>query len=77
MADRLLEGDWLSLSEAAARIGITTQWVDALARRGSIMWADTPNGRVFSIDSVDAYKRQRAERKERRQAERERRAASA
>ena len=55
----VLEGEWLTLSQTAARLGVTTQYISRLVKAGRIVYQDTPLGRLFSGEAVDAFKAER------------------
>lgn len=53
----------LTISQAAKRIGLSTQRVHQLAAEGKIRFKLTPLGRLFSEEDVESLRRDREARK--------------
>lgn len=57
MADQMvLEGEWLTVSQVAARLGVTTQHVNRLTQQGRLTCQATPLGRLWPGEAVTALK---------------------
>lgn len=54
MVERIiLEGEWLSGSQAANRLGVTASRFYELVREGRVTYETLPNGRLYEGGSVD------------------------
>lgn len=54
---------WLSLGQAARRLGVSPQMVDVYCRTGKLTYVTTPLGRLFDPASVERLAKEREARK--------------
>lgn len=52
--------EWLTLKDAAARLGVSHTTVGKLVARGDLPFVETPHGRIFSAGAVAALRAKRA-----------------
>lgn len=53
------EREWLSTSQAARALGLSSQRVDQLAREGLLPYKSTPLGRLFACEDVERLAEER------------------
>ena len=49
----------LTTGQAAARLGVTAEWVRRLCAEGRLAHERTPLGRLIHVDAVERYRRER------------------
>jgi hypothetical protein len=49
-------GDLLKASQAAARMGVGVTRIHSLARQGRLTYVETPNGKLFAPEVLDALR---------------------
>jgi hypothetical protein len=52
----IAEGEWLKASQAAARLGVGVGRVHNLARLGRLAYIESPHGRLFAAQDLDALR---------------------
>lgn len=57
---RALLEDWMNVRQAAARLDLSTNWVNRLVRTGDLTAMETPAGRLVSRQAVEALVAERA-----------------
>jgi hypothetical protein len=52
----IADGEWLKASQAAWRLGVGVTRIHSLVRQGRLSYVETPNGRLFDPDVLDALR---------------------